>query len=119
MSDQPQGGRRGFGRRGGRGDRGGDGDGEGGRRRGGRRRRGEGKEGGKDEHGAWVPVTKLGRLVKEGKIKHLEEIYLHSIPVKEYQIIDHFFDQGKKLKDEVIKIMPVQKTNSCRTKNKI
>ncbi|CAJ0899075.1 3280_t:CDS:2 [Entrophospora sp. SA101] len=55
----------------------------------------------------WVPVTKLGRLVKENKIKSIEEIYLFSLPVKEYQIIDHFF--GTSLKDEVMKIMPVQK----------
>nr|CAG8447279.1 7337_t:CDS:2 [Entrophospora candida]CAG8469476.1 1242_t:CDS:2 [Entrophospora candida] len=52
-------------------------------------------------------VTKLGRLVKENKIKSIEEIYLFSLPVKEYQIIDHFF--GTSLKDEVMKIMPVQK----------
>jgi len=45
--------------------------------------------------------------VKEGLIKHLEEVYLHSLPVKEYQIIDHFL--GSALKDEVMKIMPVQK----------
>ncbi len=37
-----------------------------------------------------MPVTKLGRLVKDGKIKSMEEIYLFSIPVKEYQIIDMF-----------------------------
>ena len=30
----------------------------------------------------WVPVTKLGRLVKEMKIKKLEEIYLFSLPIK-------------------------------------
>jgi small subunit ribosomal protein S2e len=40
-------------------------------------------------------------------IKKLEEIYLYSLPIKEYQIIDWFL--GSKLKDEVMKIMPVQK----------
>jgi len=52
-------------------------------------------------------VTKLGRLVKEKLIKKLEEIYLFSLPIKEYQIVDWFL--GSKLKDEVMKIMPVQK----------
>jgi ribosomal protein uS5 len=36
----------------------------------------------------------------------MEEIYLFSLPVKEYQIVDMFLP---KLKDEVMKIMPVQK----------
>jgi small subunit ribosomal protein S2e len=44
--------------------------------------------------------------VAAGKIKSIEEIYLFSLPIKEYQIVDHFLP---KLKDEVMKIMPVQK----------
>jgi len=52
-------------------------------------------------------VTKLGRLVKEQLIRKLEEIYLFALPIKEYQIVDWFL--GTKLKDEVMKIMPVQK----------
>lgn len=52
-------------------------------------------------------MTKLGRLVKEGKIKTLEQIYLHSLPIKEYQIVELLLPD--QLKDEVMKIMPVQK----------
>jgi len=51
-------------------------------------------------------VTKLGRLVKDNQIRTLEQVYLFSLPIKEYQILDHFLP---KLKDEVMKIMPVQK----------
>lgn len=36
----------------------------------------------------------------------MEEIYLFSLPIKEYQVVDYFLP---KLKDEVMKIMPVQK----------
>jgi len=91
-AEQPRGG----------GDRGGFGRGRG---RGGPR--GRGRRGArKDEEKEWVPVTKLGRLVKDGKIRSIEEIYLFSMPVKEYQIIDILLP---KLKDEVMKIMPVQK----------
>ncbi|KAK7812322.1 hypothetical protein U0070_024592 [Myodes glareolus] len=37
-----------------------------------------------------VPVTKLGRLIKDMKIRSLEEIYLFSLPTKESEIIDFF-----------------------------
>ena len=50
-------------------------------------------------------------IIKQGKIKSLEQIYLHSIPIKEYQIVDYFI--GANLVDEVMKIMPVQKQTSA------
>jgi len=91
---------RGRGDRGDRGDRGGRGD----RGRG----RGRADAGGKEE---WVPCTKLGRLVKAGKIKTLEHIYLFSMPIKEYEIVEYFLGAPGtgKLKDEVMKVQPVQK----------
>jgi len=95
MSDERGGFGRGRGRGRGRGDRGGRG------RRGGRQ----------SEENVWTPVTKLGRLVKEGKIGSIEEIFLFSIPVKEAEIIDFFLKD--KLLDEVMKIMPVQKQSSA------
>ncbi|ELW68323.1 40S ribosomal protein S2 [Tupaia chinensis] len=54
-----------------------------------------------------IPVTKLSRLVRDIKVKSLEEIYLFSLPIKESQIMDFFL--GTSFRDEVLKIMPVQK----------
>jgi len=86
--------------------------GRGGRGRGrGRGRGGDRRRGGKSEENVWTPVTKLGRLVKEGKIGSIEEIFLFSIPVKEAEIIDYFLKED--LQDEVMKIMPVQKQSSA------
>jgi small subunit ribosomal protein S2e len=103
MADAAPRGRGGFGSRG---DRGGDR---------GRGRRGRGRRGGKQEEKEWQPVTKLGRLVKAGKITSMEQIYLHSLPIKEYQIVDFFLP---KLKDEVMKVRH-QKNTSTRPHMKL
>jgi small subunit ribosomal protein S2e len=99
MADAPpaaSGGRGGFGRGDGRGRGRGDGRGRG------RGRGGRGGRGGRDDENVWMPVTKLGRLVKEGKIGSLEEIFLFSLPVKEAEIIEFFLKD--KLQDEVMKV---------------
>jgi len=120
--------RGGFGDRGGRGGRGGGrGGGFGddrGRGRGGRggRGRGGGRFGGRgDFKDNWQPLTKLGRLVKNGKIEKLEEVYTHSIPIKESQIVDKLISNEKDTKgdsgefsrrelvDEIMCILSVQK----------
>jgi small subunit ribosomal protein S2e len=61
-------------------------------------------------------------LVSDGKIDSIEDIYLHSLPIREYQIVDHFFPappgQTGNLKDEVCKIHPVQKMTSAGQRNR-
>jgi hypothetical protein len=49
----------------------------------------------------WRRLADARPLSEQGKIKSLEQIYLHSLPVKEYQIVDAFL--GAALKDEVMK----------------
>merc|ERR1712160_166512 len=71
-----RGGERGFGR-GGRGGRGG---------KGGRPPR---------QEAPWVPMTNLGRLVNQG-IVDLDTIFYHSMPIKEYQIVDKSFQKATK-----------------------
>ena len=63
--------------------------------------------GGKAKAKEWLPNTKRGPLVKDMKIKSLEEIYLFSLPIKESEIIVFFL--GTSLKDEVLKTTPMQK----------
>lgn len=86
-----RGGGRGFGGRGGRGrgfgPRGGRGRGRG-RGRGGRGRGGRGRGAGKEE---WIPATKLGRLVREGKFSSITDIFRYSIRIKEPEIVDFYF----------------------------
>ena len=100
----------GRGRGGGRGDRGGRGRGRG---RGGRGGRGK-------EEKEWIPVTKLGRLVKDGKIKSLEEIYLFSLPIKviwvslfmstcEALIMMRFLHDGLLIKPREVNLCPDRK----------
>uniref|UniRef100_A0A2K5Q313 Small ribosomal subunit protein uS5 n=1 Tax=Cebus imitator TaxID=2715852 RepID=A0A2K5Q313_CEBIM len=63
-------------------------------------------------------VGKLGRLVKDMKIKSLEEIYLFSLPIKESEIIDFFLAPLLRMR---FWIMPVQKQTRAgqRTRFKV
>lgn len=87
----------------------------GGRRDNRRGGRGFGRKGGRrgprqPEEEEWVPLTNLGRLVKMGKVTKFEQIFYHSIPIKEFQIVDYICKANNiTLKEECMKIKSVQK----------
>jgi len=56
--------------------------------------------------------------VKEGRFPSITDIFMYSIRIKEPEIIDHYFSDGPdgggpELKDEIMKIKPVQKQTSA------
>jgi len=64
----------------------------------------------------WTPVTRLGRLVKSEEVQELAQIYRFSLCIKEDEIVDRLLGgtgEDAKLKDEVMKIMPVQKQTTA------
>merc|ERR1719219_1009334 len=81
-----------------------------GRGRRGRGRRGRGRRQNRGED--WTPVTRLGRLVQNGTVKSLEDIYLFSLCIKEAQIVDQLIPADS-LKDEVMGLMSVQKQTTA------
>ncbi len=44
----------------------------------------------------WVPKTKLGRMVLEGEIKSLDEIFKRGLKIREAEIVDHLVPNLKK-----------------------
>lgn len=61
---------------------------------------------------AWMPVTRLGMLVKSGEIKTVEEALRSNYPLKEYQVVDALLPE---LSEEVLDINLVQRmTDSGR-----
>ena len=61
----------------------------------------------------WIPKTKLGELVKNGKITNMHSALHSGIPLREPQIVDTLM--GEDLVDEVLKVNMVQRmTDSGR-----
>ncbi len=55
----------------------------------------------------WTPRTRVGRLVYEGKIASIDELFRRNLPILEPEIIDHLI--GDQLKHEVLDVTIVQK----------
>ena len=72
-----------------------------------------------DNNEKWTPSTKLGKLVKLGKFKTIEEIFNQCIPIKEHQIVDHIMNGNKtKLKKECVNIEIIKNKNKKDSKFK-
>lgn len=54
----------------------------------------------------WVPKTKLGRMVKEGRILSIKEIFDQNLVIREPEIVDYLLPN---LKHEVLDVTIVQK----------
>ncbi|MEZ0290452.1 MAG: 30S ribosomal protein S5 [Sulfolobales archaeon] len=64
----------------------------------------------------WIPRTRLGRLVKEGKITSLKEIFERNEIIREPEIIDYLI--GPELKHEILSIDIVQKMTDAGRRTK-
>jgi len=63
----------------------------------------------------WVPVTSVGRMVKEGQITSIEDLFQLALPIKEPQIVDILLPN---LQEEVIDINLVQKQTDAGEKSR-
>lgn len=63
----------------------------------------------------WIPRTKVGRMVKEGKITSLMELFANHLKITEPEIVDHLLPG---LEQEVIDIKLVQKQTDAGEKSR-
>lgn len=82
------------------------------RRRGGRRARTRAVE---ERVEAWVPRTKLGKMVRDGHISSVEEIFSEGLKIREPEIVDVLLPE---LEEEVININLVQKQTDAGEKSR-
>ena len=85
-----------------------------GRRRGGERRR---PEAGAVEQRIqnWVPRTSLGKMIQEGRITSIEEVFAEGQKIREPEIVDVLLPD---LQEEVININLVQKQSDAGEKSR-
>jgi small subunit ribosomal protein S5 len=64
---------------------------------------------------AWVPRTRLGKMIQEGKISSIEEVFAEGQKIKEPEIVDALIPD---LQEEVININLVQKQSDAGEKSR-
>jgi len=63
---------------------------------------------------AWVPKTRLGKMIQEGKIASVDEVFLSGLKISEPQIVDALIPD---LQEEVINVNLVQKQTDAGEKS--
>lgn len=63
----------------------------------------------------WVPRTRLGKMIQEGKISSIEEVFQAGLQIRESQIVDALIPD---LQEEVININLVQKQTDAGEKSR-
>jgi small subunit ribosomal protein S5 len=63
----------------------------------------------------WIPKTSLGKMIQEGRITSIEEVFMGGLQVKEPQILDALIPD---LQEEVININLVQKQTDAGEKSR-
>lgn len=63
----------------------------------------------------WIPRTKVGRMIKEGKIKSISELFANHFRITEVEIVDYLLPG---LEQEVIDINLVQKQTAAGERSK-
>jgi len=86
-----------------------------------RRRQGrQGRQGGRDQSRSserletWTPRTRLGKMIQEGRISTMEEIFMEGQKIREPEIVDVLLPD---LQEEVININLVQKQSDAGEKS--
>jgi len=63
----------------------------------------------------WVPRTRLGKMIQEGRISSIEEVFVAGLQIREPQIVDALVPD---LQEEVININLVQKQTDAGEKSR-
>lgn len=71
--------------------------------------------GAEERTGAWVPRTSLGKMVLEGRISSMEEVFNQGYKIREVEIVDSLLPD---LKQEVLDVNLVQKQTDAGEKSR-
>lgn len=63
----------------------------------------------------WIPKTKLGKLVAEGKIKTMEDALSSGLPIKEPEVVDVLLPE---LEEDILEISMVQRVTDSGRRTK-